>query len=542
MDVRLPNGKLIKNVPAGTTKKEIAYKAVQAGLAKPEDFYPDNSAELQSEARRGVVDSMSGLQKFGAGIGQGITDLGYGIGQAVGLVDQDTVRDKARTDSALMGTGLGKTGAVVGQIGAAVPAAFIPGANSAVGATLIGAGLGAAAPVAEGDVLQGKALSGAVGAAAGLGGHLLGKAVAGKVGQKIAARQLQKSQNAGRDAVLNRGMQLGYSVEPTLANPTLTNRTVEGFAGKLTTAQMIAEKNQAVTNTIAKKAIGLADDSPLDEAALQSVRAQAGQAYEAVKQIPGRVSTNAKYHSDLQNIAKPFRRLAADVPEEAGEQVEKLIERYSKDSFDPANVVEIIRRRRATATTLFKAYDDPVKQELARVHRGIADALEDNLEWNLRQRGTPQLLQQFKDARQLIAKTHTIEAALNEGSGNVVASKLASQLAKGKPLSGELKDVAKFAQAFPKSVQEIKSSMPGMSPLDWAVAGGTSAGTGNPAFLGMVAARPLVRNAITSGMYQRAMVPPSYSPGITNQLVRSIGRGPLSTVAPAVLSVDAVQK
>ncbi len=38
MDVRLPNGKIIKNVPEGTSKDDVRRKAIAAGLAKESDF------------------------------------------------------------------------------------------------------------------------------------------------------------------------------------------------------------------------------------------------------------------------------------------------------------------------------------------------------------------------------------------------------------------------------------------------------------------------------------------------------------------------
>ena len=38
MDVRLPNGKVIRGVPEGTPKDVIMQKAISAGLSKPEDF------------------------------------------------------------------------------------------------------------------------------------------------------------------------------------------------------------------------------------------------------------------------------------------------------------------------------------------------------------------------------------------------------------------------------------------------------------------------------------------------------------------------
>ena len=39
MDVRLPNGTILKNVPEGTSKDEIATKAIKAGLATPQEMF-----------------------------------------------------------------------------------------------------------------------------------------------------------------------------------------------------------------------------------------------------------------------------------------------------------------------------------------------------------------------------------------------------------------------------------------------------------------------------------------------------------------------
>ena len=38
MDIRLPNGKLIRNVPEGTSKEEVKRKAIVAGLITAEEF------------------------------------------------------------------------------------------------------------------------------------------------------------------------------------------------------------------------------------------------------------------------------------------------------------------------------------------------------------------------------------------------------------------------------------------------------------------------------------------------------------------------
>jgi hypothetical protein len=493
------------------------------------------------KAQADVVEDMGIGGRLLAGVGQGVSDLGYGAGQALGLVSQDEVRAKRDRDAPLMATTAGKVGSVGGQIATALPAAFIPGVNTATGAAILGAVQGAAMPVAEGNVLRQKLTGAAVGAAVGRGTHALGNYVGTKVAQKTAARATEKLQNSGRDAVLAQGQKLGYAVEPTLANPSMTNRALEGIAGKLTTAQAVAEKNQAITNQIAKRAIGIADDSPLDDAALDQVRQQAGQIYQQIRTLPGRVDTDASYQSALQNIAKPFRQLAADVPEEAGDQIENLVTQYSKGSFDPSNVITLIQRRRKEASTLFKAFDDPVKRDMAKAHRAVADALEDLLERHVSKAGSPEMVQELRQARELIAKTYSIEAALNPGSGNVVARQLGNQLGKGKPLSGELLDVAKFAKTFPKSVQEVTSSMPGTSPLDWYAGAGVSVATGNPAGLAAVAGRPIARSLITSAPYQRAMVTPNYGPTIAQRAIPRIIQNRAAPAIASALSVNAVE-
>ena len=38
MDIRLPNGVLVKNIPDGTSREEVMAKAISSGLATAEDF------------------------------------------------------------------------------------------------------------------------------------------------------------------------------------------------------------------------------------------------------------------------------------------------------------------------------------------------------------------------------------------------------------------------------------------------------------------------------------------------------------------------
>jgi hypothetical protein len=88
--------------------------------------------------------------------------------------------------------------------------------------------------------------------------------------------------------------------------------------------------------------------------------------------------------------------------------------------------------------------------------------------------GQTELMPALRDARQQIAKTYTVQKALNPTTGSIDARVLAKELRKGKPLTGELKQVAEFADQFPKAAQVMEKSggAVSLSPLDYLFAGG----------------------------------------------------------------------
>lgn len=81
MDVRLPNGTVIRGVPEGTTKAQIQQKAIAAGLASTEDFAQPKSIE-ESTTEQALI-----------GLGRGFKDVGEGVAQ-VGLNTGEAIRDR----------------------------------------------------------------------------------------------------------------------------------------------------------------------------------------------------------------------------------------------------------------------------------------------------------------------------------------------------------------------------------------------------------------------------------------------------------------
>jgi hypothetical protein len=293
----------------------------------------------------------------------------------------------------------------------------------------------------------------------------------------------------------------GYVIPPTQAKPTLGNRLLEGLAGKVTTAQNASAKNQGVTNTLAKQAIGLADDAKLSTESLDGIRKEAGKAYDAVSKAGVFDATGA----NLPAAVKVERSINPLV----GGKVQRV---------DSGELVRAWKQANHDATAYYRAYGRDANPETlakAKAAASSARSIDDFLSAKLGESGQGELVQALKDARVRIAKTHTVEAALNPASGNVDAGKLAQMLKKDKPLSGELKKAAEFASQFPKAAQTVEKmgSLPQTSPLDWAAAGSVSAATANPLLMAGVLARPGARAAALSPVVQRGLgkAPSQYS-------------------------------
>jgi hypothetical protein len=199
VNIELPDGTILEGIPEGTTKPQLIANLKASGYdVRP--LMDQLSNETSEKIKNSVVDGMSDYQKVAAGAGKAVYDLARGAGQITGLVDQKDIDDAKRLDAPLMNTGAGTLGNISGNILSSVPAAFVPGANTAVGASLIGAGMGALQPTSAGDS---RLLNTAVGAGAGLAGYGLGKGLNKSVTSasgKVASIESKVAEKAAADA------------------------------------------------------------------------------------------------------------------------------------------------------------------------------------------------------------------------------------------------------------------------------------------------------------------------------------------------------
>ena len=391
---------------------------------------------------------------------------------------------------------------VLGNVAMLAPTAFIPFANTLTGASAIGAVTGLINPA---ESLKERAMNTAIGGASGMAGQYIGNKVAGALSSKLAASNeaaaAANALNKPKADTLAAGLEAGYVLPPSATNPSWLNKRLESISGKAAVGQEAAMRNQEVTNMLARKAAGLADDVPVSEQALQGIRAAAGKPYQEV----GKLSEIAK--QDL----------------------------------------EALKQARFDTNAYFKHYNvsaDPASLAKARASKELADMLESSLASEAQAAGRSELLPQLAAARKQIAKSYDIGRAVNNSNGDVSAPVIGRLLGKGRPLTGELETIGKMQQSFPSYMREAsRIPTPGVSKSEalasglLAVAGAGASGNPVGAAAGLL---PLLsgpaRSLILSKPYQSLMagIPEQTSPATLKLLEALMKQKGVQNALPAL--------
>ena len=462
---------------AQTVNRYFGGESQQGNLSKPEEFLNAiNQIETGTQQQSGSPNLLKGASM----VGQAAPYLA--TGGKIGVIPSFANTAKNVGQGALIGAGSAL--ATPEEVGL-TPEQFREAKNKNIG---IQTALGGAFPIA---------------------GELASKTVNALRGTKLSP-QMQTAVSEARQA--------GYTVPPTQAGGGIVNRLLEGLAGKLSTLQEASIRNQDVTNKLAAKSLGLADDAVMTPELLKSVRDKAGQVYDNISNA-GIIVPNKGFHDALDKAGESAVKAEMNFPNATSKQILETIGSVRKDAFDAGSAISRIKQLRTEADIAYRAGNT----DLGKATKEAATALENAIESHLKNIGQPDALNKFKDARQLIAKTYTIEKALNPKTGSVDAKALAARLKSGKPMSGELKDIGEFGLAFPKASQmpEKIGGTIGISPLDYTVAGLTGGasmlGGENKETSALNAAialglRPAARKAVLSDFMQNRLIQQQSAP------------------------------
>lgn len=260
--VTAPDGREYEiDAPEGATQEQV--------LAYAQQNYQQAAQPKAAPAPVEQYDPTEGMgfgEKMLAGIGKSVYDTGRGVGQLFGMVDQEDVDAARQRDAALMRTGGGVIGNVVGQVGQmAVPLGGGARIASALGKTapyaaaaVRGGAFAATQPVATGETRAGNTARGAALSVAGQGvanaAMRLGKGAADKLSPAVLAAY-QRAQQAG--IPVHFSQLTGSKAAKTLASA-ISYLPFSG-SGKAAAAQQEAF-NRAVGRSFGADAGALTDD------------------------------------------------------------------------------------------------------------------------------------------------------------------------------------------------------------------------------------------------------------------------------------------
>jgi hypothetical protein len=410
------------------------------------------------------------------------------------------VAGPSRALASTLGTaGIGQFLKPVSQLGKTIQQAFVANApTQATAAT--GGGLGQAATQELGGGAVAQTL-------AGLGGGLAG---AGLVRPKAIGPSTQQLQNANRDETLKLGRDAGYVALPTDVGGRKAGRFLEGVSGKFKTEELASARNQQVTNNLTKKYLDLPEDTPLTAETLENARTSVYPAYEAIKET-GTISLGNK---------NPFSNIVTGVNKVTGGKNALMQEMPDTYTMDAATAIQKLKELRSDGSAYLRSGTNIMKpnpKEVARGNRYLAEAdkLEKAIESHVIKLKQPELITQFRDARKYIAKTFTVEKALNPQTGTVDAKKIAKQLDQGVPITNELALVGKYAKAFPKTTKVVAEAPAPFSVLDLYGSGAGAIAdlfTGVPALSLLAPARLGARYGLMTPQAQKMLATPQYTP------------------------------
>lgn len=210
------------------------------------------------------------------------------------------------------------------------------------------------------------------------------------------------------------------------------------------------------------------------------------------------------------------QREAASALEDAMERSVQNAPQYYGEKLDQA----IARRAEATADLdyanrshgVLPASDMGRKIEAARNRVEAANA--EVRDWQARlenahnkNAANQTLVDRFREARKIMAKSYDVESVTNASTGDVSATGLGRLLQRGKPLTGDLKLIADSANSFRRAFQN-PAAFGGVEPLSVLDAGAAAimALHGHPIAAASVLTRPWLRGRVLTPGYQQRMI------------------------------------
>lgn len=263
-----------------------------------------------------------------------------------------------------------------------------------------------------------------------------------------AKRERQSAESYAKAPQLDaaaEAQRLKIALNPADIDPSVSTRFLSAAAGPRG-PEALALANKPRVTEIAKGELGLDPATSLTGDAYKQARANLAAPYDAVRQLPTMVADDA--------VLKNLNELRKNDKIIGGEGVAKKVNKLVDDAVNKtqagltgSELLDNVRALRADAKKIYNNQNATPKQvAVADANLAIANQLESMIESNI---FNPKLLDQFRDARQKMARTYAYEGATDFNTGMVDVSKLARITSKDNALTGDIASLGKIAGNFP---------------------------------------------------------------------------------------------
>jgi hypothetical protein len=201
---------------------------------------------------------------------------------------------------------------------------------------------------------------------------------------------------------LDNGKAVGYQVTPNYdPNASFLSRLGQGIAGKAQVEQAARVQNQGVTSALAARAVGQNPASVITQQSLQAIRqAAVDKGYAPIQELDGDIPADAQFLKNNAAIKSEHGDELSGNPD-----VTATADLLNTATFDPSKITDQISTLRSRAGDAYTAG----RPSAGLAFRKQAGELEALLDRHLQDSDDvdPDMLNQYRAARQLIAKTHS---------------------------------------------------------------------------------------------------------------------------------------
>lgn len=332
---------------------------------------------------------------------------------------------------------------------------------------------------------------------------------------------------------------LGIALSPEDIQPSITNRTISAIAGEQG-AKAITDVNKNKVRKVALNELGLPETTQFDsKQPFIDARIKVSEPYNQVRQLPT-MKADADLLASLDKL-RPDETVIGS--ERYAKGINRIIDDASKKTTEGLTGAELLKNVQTLRKRAQKTYDnksaDLAALDVADTNLAIANVLESMIESNI---FNPKLLNDFRQARQKMAKTYAYEGATDFNTGMIDVNKLSRITSKDNAMTGDIAALGKIAGNFPDAFAVKPSTGVADTPriARASIGGATGVAIGSQFGAGGAALGGLLGTLAGEGvgsLASRIIASPSYQAGLNLRDARI----PVSQVATAAQPIPQSQ-